>query len=175
MQDKSLSYKIFLGLSVLLSLALIYYHLFLGVSALIVIVGLVIYSYRLDISQKAEWTNYLETLSITMDKSTKAAIQKMPIPLCMVRGDGYITWYNKEFSTMVGRTALIGTEIESIFTSLNMERMLENKEQSKCYLNYGENRYEVIYYNAINKNKFVIKNEERNVNNQATYLKNLIT
>lgn len=148
MQDKSLSYKIFLGLSVLLSLALIYYHLFLGVLALIVIVGLVIYSYRLDISQKAEWTNYLETLSITMDKSTKAAIQKMPIPLCMVRGDGYITWYNKEFSTMVGRTALIGTEIESIFTSLNMERMLENKEQSKCYLNYGENRYEVIYYNV---------------------------
>lgn len=96
--------------------------------------------------QNIEWTQYIETLSLNMDYSTKQAITNLPIPLCMCKVDGVITWYNKKFSDIAMKKGLLGTNINKIFEQIDLSDVALTGERETTFLDVDSRKYRIVYY-----------------------------
>lgn len=109
---------------------------------------------RLERRKKdAEWTQYLETLSLSMDQSTKQAITNLPIPLCMCRMDGTITWYNKKFSAVAMKSGLIGQHIDTVFEEISIDNVSLKGDNPSTFMEIGPKKYKIVYYVVPNSKK----------------------
>ena len=99
--------------------------------------------------QNIEWTQYIETLSLNMDYSTKQAITNLPIPLCMCKVDGVITWYNKKFSDIAMKKGLLGTNINKIFEQIDLSDVALTGERVTSFLDVDSRKYRIVYYVVI--------------------------
>ncbi len=93
-----------------------------------------------------EWTQYIETLSLSMDHSTKQAITNLPIALCMCKTNGTITWYNKRFTALAMKKGLLGTKIQKVFEEIDMKDVSQTGENVSKRLEIGERKYRLVYY-----------------------------
>lgn len=136
-----------------LSILFLRYNKWFSLLGFVVFAGIVVTGYLFKKKQDKEWTQYIETLSINMDQSTKQAITNLPIPLCMCRTDGTITWYNKKFSAVAMKNALLGVHINEVFEEIQIEKVSLNGDNPSTFLEIGPKKYKIVYYVVPNSKK----------------------
>ena len=143
----------------IMSILLLVYNVYLGGLFFFGFIYIIFHNWRIANLRKNEWDEYIQNLSLDMDETTKKAIMKLPIPLCILEFDGSINWYNKKFYEMTGSSDLLGENIDNIIKDLDLRKVLNEKEEMYTQVVYKEREYTVVYN--------VIKNE---LDNNAKYL-----
>lgn len=129
-----------------LSILFLKYNRWFSMLGIVVFISILVMGYLLKQKQDKEWTQYIETLSISMDQSTKQAITNLPIPLCMCKTDGTITWYNKKFSAVAMKRELLGSYIKEVFEEIKIEDVSLTGDNPSTFLEIGPKKYKIVYY-----------------------------
>lgn len=136
-----------------LSILFLKYNRWFSVLGIAVFISIMVMGYLLKKKHDKEWTQYIETLSISMDQSTKQAITNLPIPLCMCKTDGTITWYNKKFSAVAMKSSLLGSYIKDVFEEIKIEDISLTGDNPSAFLEIGPKKYKIVYYVVPNSKK----------------------
>ncbi len=134
------------------SLMLLFYNIYVGLLFFMIFIYIVVDNWKKSNIRRKEWTKYIENLSLDIDDTTKKAILNLPIPLCILEFDGSITWYNNKFNDMVETSDLIGINIDSIVSNLNLRKVLNENKEMYTDIKYKEKDYTIVY-NVIKKEK----------------------
>ena len=103
--------------------------------------------------RRKEWTNYIQSLSLDIDETTKKAVMNLPIPLCILEFDGSITWYNGKFNSMIGENDLLGVNIDELIKNLNLRKVLNENKEMYTEINYKDREYTIVYNVIKNENE----------------------
>ncbi len=134
------------------SLMLLFYNIYVGLLFFMIFIYIVVDNWKKSNIRRKEWTKYIENLSLDIDDTTKKAILNLPIPLCILEFDGSITWYNNKFNDMVETSDLMGINIDSIVSNLNLRKVLNENKEMYTDIKYKEKDYTIVY-NVIKKEK----------------------
>lgn len=89
-------------LSVILTAFMFYYNLYIALISLLALIYVLLNEYISIRKKRTEFDKYLdkylENLFFSVDKTSKNAIAKMPIPAVIVDGNGKVLWFNKNFA-----------------------------------------------------------------------------
>ncbi len=129
-----------------LSFLVSYYSLHIGSFFIVVFLYLVYYNFKIKRKRHKEWTEYVETLSLDIDDTTKKAILNLPIPLCILEFDGSIKWYNSKFLNMVKEKNVLDKNIEEVAPNLNLRKVLNEDKELYTEIDFNEKKYTVIYH-----------------------------
>ncbi len=138
--------KIYLGIIGVLVLILMFYNPYIGAVGVLVLIYLNVYAWRSSRQRNKRWQKYIEELSSDIDSAARYAILNLPIPLTLVDFDGRITWYNSKFSEIIDERELIGSELEGVVPSLDLDEILNKNETPDVKV--GERFYKV-YANVV--------------------------
>jgi cyclic-di-AMP phosphodiesterase len=138
--------KIYLGIIGVLVLILMFYNPYIGAIGVLVLIYLNVYAWRSSRQRNKRWQKYIEELSSDIDSAARYAILNLPIPLTLVDFDGRITWYNSKFSEIIDERELIGSELEGVVPSLDLDEILNKNETPDVKV--GE-RYYKVYANVV--------------------------
>lgn len=138
--------KIYLGIIGVLVLILMFYNPYIGAVGVLVLIYLNVYAWRASRQRNKRWQKYIEELSSDIDSAARYAILNLPIPLTLVDFDGRITWYNSKFSEIIDERELIGSELEGVVPSLDLDEILNKNETQEVKV--GERFYKV-YANVV--------------------------
>lgn len=152
MSDKKSIIFLNLAFMLILSIALAFYNIYLGVIAIFISLILVKRQSDLNKRSKQELDSYLETFTMTMDYKTKQSISNLHTPLCMVNQKGNILWYNKSLSLLFDKKGLFGDSIEDFVPSFNIEKMFEQGEGTIVVDNFLHRTFRAIYNLGSDKN-----------------------
>lgn len=138
-------------LSLLLSMVIAYYNIWIGLAS--AVICLIFIRNQVIENQKYEekMDSYVETFNMTMDYKTRQSISNLNLPLCMCNTEGVIVWYNKKFSELIGKKGLFGDKITDHFFEMELETILDLK-QGIFELEERDNKYYKAVY-SINKAK----------------------
>ncbi len=90
-----------------------------------------------------EFLRYTEHLGFCLNDNSRGSLLNYPAPLVITDMKGDISWYNEWFKTAVGMGDLFGKAVKDFIPELEIEKFLENEEQSQINLTIGENHYEI--------------------------------
>ncbi len=86
---------------------------------------------------------YIKNLDFCLNDNSRGTLFNYPAPLVITDLTGNITWYNDEFSRVVGEESLFGKMVSDYIPEIKAAKFAENEEQTHFNLNIGENHYEV--------------------------------
>ncbi len=138
-------------LSLLLSMVIAYYNVWIGLAS--AVICLIFIRNQVIENQKYEekMDSYVETFNMTMDYKTRQSISNLNLPLCMCNTEGVIVWYNKKFSELIGKKGLFGDKITDHFFEMELETILDLKQGSFELQERDQKYYKAVY--SINKAK----------------------
>lgn len=138
-------------LSLLLSMVIAYYNVWIGLAS--AVICLIFIRNQVIENQKYEekMDSYVETFNMTMDYKTRQSISNLNLPLCMCNTEGVIVWYNKKFSELIGKKGLFGDKIADHFFEMELETILDLKQGSFELEERDQKYYKAVY--SINKAK----------------------
>ncbi len=122
------------------------YNYYISIACIIIIGFLVLNERNEKTKNEQEWTQYVETLSFSMDHSTRQAITNLPIPLCICKTDGTITWYNKKFAAISMKKGLLGSSMNEVFPDIKIDIVASSLEMPSTFLDVGPKHYKIVYY-----------------------------
>jgi c-di-AMP phosphodiesterase-like protein len=105
-----------------------YYNTGVGIIGTILFIYLMFHNWRTNRARDKRWKRYIEELSSNIDSAARYAILNLPLPLTLVDFDGKITWYNSKFSEIVSENDLIGNEIESIVSDVDVDCLINGED-----------------------------------------------
>ncbi|MBR5155090.1 MAG: DHH family phosphoesterase [Clostridia bacterium] len=103
-------------------------------------------------SQK-KFIKYIADLNFCLNDNSRGTLFNYPAPLVITDMTGSITWYNDQFSKVVGEETLFGKVISDFIPEIKATKFAENEEQTHFNLTIGENHYEVWGNVAHSNNK----------------------
>lgn len=90
-----------------------------------------------------EFLRYTEHLGFCLNDNSRGSLLNYPAPLVITDMSGNISWYNEWFKSAVGMGDLFGKAVKDFIPELEIEKFIENEEQSHISLTIGENHYEL--------------------------------
>ena len=72
-----------------------------------------------------QWVEYIETLSMDMDKTAKQTLIDFPLPLCILDNRGRLTWYNGKFSKLVKQNDMIERPIDEVIPAITLDNFIK--------------------------------------------------
>ncbi|MDR1773803.1 MAG: DHH family phosphoesterase [Clostridioides sp.] len=135
-----------------LSLLLLYFNNYIGLICFGISFGLFFHNWRHNLLRTKQWNEYIESLYLTADDTTKKAIVNLPIPLCVIEFDGTITWYNNKFHDMINIPVIFNKNIEDLIGDISLRKVLDEKEQMSEEVVYKDRNYTVLY-NVVKEQK----------------------
>ncbi len=93
-------------------------------------------------SQK-KFIKYIADLNFCLNDNSRGTLFNYPAPLVITDLTGCITWYNDEFSKVVGEGTLFGKSVSDFIPEIKPSKFAENEEQTNFSLKIGKNHYEV--------------------------------
>ncbi len=92
---------------------------------------------------KKRFINYIKDLNFCLNDNSRGTLFNYPAPLVITDMSGNITWFNDEFSKVVGKENLFGEQVSSFIPEIKATKFVENEDQTHFNLNIGKNHYEV--------------------------------
>lgn len=110
------------------------------------LLGVVLYrALRVNEARTYEWNEYIESLSIKMDETSKKTIESRPIPICVIKFNGKIFMYNELFSEIAGKRSLLNEDIDEIFEDIELDKDLNEGKEMYTDIVHNGRQYTVIY------------------------------
>lgn len=119
---ESKAYLLIIGI---LSATLLYFNIYIGLAALLLLLYLVFYNHKIISKRNMQWVEYIETLSMDMDKTAKQTLIDFPLPLCILDNRGRLTWYNGKFSKLVKQNDMIERPIDEVIPAITLENFIQ--------------------------------------------------
>lgn len=116
-------------LSIALTVLMFYYNLYIALISLVALIYVLLSEYFGIRKKRTEFDKYLdkyiENLFFSVDKTSKNAIAKMPIPAVIVDGNGKVLWFNTSFAKIFDENK----EIKKIIEKHVNDRAVDGKKQ----------------------------------------------
>lgn len=138
-------------LSLLLSMVIAYYNIWIGLTSAVICIIFIRNQIIENQKYEEKMDSYVETFNMTMDYKTRQSISNLNLPLCMCNTEGIIVWYNKKFSELIGKKGLFGDKITDHFFEMELETILDLKQGSFELESRDQKYYKAVY--SINKAK----------------------
>ncbi len=147
---ESKAYLLIIGI---LSVTLFYFNLYIGSFAILLLLYLIYYNHKISSKRNLQWVQYIENLSMDMDKTAKQTLIDFPLPLCILNHNGRLTWYNGKFSKLVKQSDMLEIPIEEIIPSMALDKLTKSVDSdSQSYIQIGGKTFD-IKYNIIENDK----------------------
>ena len=156
--------KIYLVIIALLLVALCAYNIKLILISILAYVAILIYAYWTNNKRRAELSEHIKDLTLTVDNAAKSTLINSPFPLAIVETDGNIIWKSSKFIHEFANIDInnylyeIVKEIKQEIENNNSENKKELEELIQKKVQIGEKTYKVVgeYVKSKENNK---KNE----------------
>ncbi len=136
--------KIYLIALAVMVVLLAFFEPVLAMIGLIILVYLIIYSFRYAKDKNKDFVKYVEGLGSQFDSATKHAIFNMPFPLVLINELGAINWYNTAFLKMIHEEEILNERIYELIPKFSMEDLLKREDNDPINIKYGEEYYKVF-------------------------------
>lgn len=143
---ESKAYLLIIGI---LSITLLYFNLYIGAAALLLLLYLIYYNHKIISKRNLQWVEYIETLSMDMDKTAKQTLIDFPLPLCILNNTGNLTWYNGKFSKLVKQNDMIEKPIDEVVPSIMLDNFTKSDTANMQTRTQIGNKIFDIKYNII--------------------------
>ena len=143
---ESKAYLLIIGI---LSITLLYFNLYIGSAALLLLLYLIYYNHKIISKRNLQWVEYIETLSMDMDKTAKQTLIDFPLPLCILNNTGNLTWYNGKFSKLVKQNDMIEKPIDEVVPSIMLDNFTKSDTANMQTRTQIGNKIFDIKYNII--------------------------
>lgn len=143
---ESKAYLLIIGI---LSITLLYFNLYIGSAALLLLLYLIYYNHKIISKRNLQWVEYIETLSMDMDKTAKQTLIDFPLPLCILNNTGNLTWYNGKFSKLVKQNDMIEKPIDEVVPSIMLDNFTKSDTANMQTSTQIGNKIFDIKYNII--------------------------
>lgn len=135
-------------IAVLVLLLMLYGHIIIGGTAIVLYVLLVIYNIKNTKFRKNEWKKFIEDFSSKLDVATTSTLVKFPFPLVIIKVTGDVLWYNQNFSSILKGKDILGQNIKNIARDFNIKQAVNGKESVFKYIKIKDKYYD-IYTNIV--------------------------
>ena len=135
-------YIIFIAIA---SIVISYYNIIIGVLFICALILLISNSVKYIDTKRDNWIEYIETMSVATDETTKKVIENLPIPVCILELNGKISRYNPQFLEMLNGENFIDKDIDDIFEDIEIRKDLNENREMYTDVNYNDRQYTVIY------------------------------
>ena len=147
---ESKAYLLIIGI---LSITLLYFNLYIGSAALLLLLYLIYYNHKIISKRNLQWVEYIETLSMDMDKTAKQTLIDFPLPLCILNNTGNLTWYNGKFSKLVKQNDMIEKPIDEVVPSIMLENFTKSDTTNmQTHTQIGNKIFDIKYNIIENEN-----------------------
>lgn len=166
--------KASMAVLVLMNLVLFYFNPYIGIGAVVVNAGLLLYYRKLGIENVEILGDYAKTITTDMEETTRLFISNNPLPLCMINRAGDVLWFNQRFSEIYQDAEMFTSTIAEL-TGIRQTDLVgkEDGELEKCVMiNHNGKVYRVLTSSMNEKGEGSIMLYWMDVTNQET-LKNL--
>ena len=147
---ESKAYLLIIGI---LSITLLYFNLYIGSAALLLLLYLIYYNHKIISKRNLQWVEYIETLSMDMDKTAKQTLIDFPLPLCILNNTGKLTWYNGKFSKLVKQNDMIEKPIDEVVPSIMLDNFTKSDTTNmQTHTQIGNKIFDIKYNIIENEN-----------------------
>ena len=147
---ESKAYLLIIGI---LSITLLYFNLYIGSAALLLLLYLIYYNHKIISKRTLQWVEYIETLSMDMDKTAKQTLIDFPLPLCILNNTGNLTWYNGKFSKLVKQNDMIEKPIDEVVPSIMLDNFTKSDTTNmQTHTQIGNKIFDIKYNIIENEN-----------------------
>lgn len=147
---ESKAYLLIIGI---LSITLLYFNLYIGAAALLLLLYLIYYNHKIISKRNLQWVEYIETLSMDMDKTAKQTLIDFPLPLCILNNTGNLTWYNGKFSKLVKQNDMIEKPIDEVVPSIMLDNFTKSDTTNmQTHTQIGNKIFDIKYNIIENEN-----------------------
>ena len=147
---ESKAYLLIIGI---LSITLLYFNLYIGSAALLLLLYLIYYNHKIISKRNLQWVEYIETLSMDMDKTAKQTLIDFPLPLCILNNTGNLTWYNGKFSKLVKQNDMIEKPIDEVVPSIMLDNFTKSDTTNmQTHTQIGNKIFDIKYNIIENEN-----------------------
>ncbi len=142
--------KIYLCIIAILLIILCYYEVNFITPSILVYVLIVMYAYWTNNKRKAELSQHIKELTLTVDNAAKSTLINSPFPLVIIETDGNIIWKSSKFIHEFANID-INNYLSNIVKEIKLEIEKENQEEKKeqedfiyKQIKIGEKTYKVV-------------------------------
>lgn len=137
--------KVYIALVGILGLALSYFDLYMGIGTFILLAYLIFHDYRISQNRRSQWTQYIENLSLHLDRTARYALLDFPLGICILDAAGVLKWYNGSFASIVGEEDILELPFHAVMRELDLEKILSSEEDGvkETNLQYRQKYYRV--------------------------------
>ena len=158
--------KIYLIVIAILLIVLCFYEIRFITPAIILYILILMYAYWTNNKRKAELSEHIKDLTLTVDNAAKSTLINSPFPLVIIETDGNIIWKSTKFIHEFANID-INNYLNDIVREikLELENSSENLQKDQKDLIYkhveiGDKTYKVLGEYVKSKNKDKDKNKE---------------
>lgn len=126
---------------ILFALVLLYFNIYVGIAALLVIVGLIFYSRKMSKKKVDIFVEYAKTITDEMEDTIRHFVYNNPFPLCMIDSEENVLWFNDKFQQIFQDAEMLNSTITEL-TGMKYLDLTSNKINEKHTL---INRKDKIY------------------------------
>ena len=142
--------KIYLVIIAILLIALCYYEVNFITPAILMYVLILMYAYWTNNKRKAELSEHIKDLTLTVDNAAKSTLINSPFPLVIIETDGNIIWKSSKFINEFANVDInnylnnIVREIKLEIENANEKYKKELEELILKQIQIGDKTYKVI-------------------------------
>lgn len=123
-----------IGMLVVFSAIIAFFNMWIGVPAIILSVGLGVYTYINIHKRFSIWEKYVETMTDEISSYVKASMGNHPMAIAFVDETNHVIWYNQQLSEITKKDGLLYSKIERLVPELNLEDFFLSKEEKQTRL-----------------------------------------
>lgn len=131
---------------VVFALGLLYFNLYVGLGAVVVIALLFLYFKQLSVTKVELLGDYAKTITESMEDTTRLFISNNPLPLCLINKDGDILWFNKRFGEIYEDAEMFTSAIEDLTGIQHTQFMnrAEDEPEKHVLITHNAKTYRVM-------------------------------
>lgn len=126
---------------VLFSIGLLYYNVWAGVTAFLLVACIVVYFIKSTDDQRKVAEIYVDNITDELDRTINYSIMNHPLPLCMINANGKLSLFNQRFKDIYPNAEMLSMDIAQLtgikgpdfFTEDVLEKPILVSNNSKTY------------------------------------------
>lgn len=130
-----------LAVMLILSAVLAWFELFVGLIALVITIGVGVYTFFAERAFRKDLKTYLGTLSYRVKKGGNDVISELPFGIILYNEERTVEWHNPYISQLMERESLIGVPLTEMFPTLQHVKDREGIVEAAV----GAHMYQLIF------------------------------
>ena len=128
-----------------------YKHYVVAIISIIVLIAMVVYSYRINEYKRDEWAKFIEGFLNNVDTASKGILVRMPFPLIITDGRGTMLWYNQLYVKEFPDDAVLSSKLQKFLKESDAKKILSSKANIFKDITIKDKTYD-IYTSQIETN-----------------------